>query len=121
MDTQALLGAYLAEPSLKAWLELYSKTLPGTGRIMGPTFWQAWIAVDGGAPTILAANTTFTTFPDAFTLRRGLRLAREGKVAVGLKALEAQHSAAHSVPLWAAPERPGKETTALELLKKGPV
>lgn len=88
---QERIDAYLAKPSLKAWRDVYCLCIPDTG-LMGRTMWQAWITVDGGAPTQVPADAGFTSFPDAFTMRRGLRAAREGKIPVGLQSLETRRA-----------------------------
>ena len=51
-DFEAQLAAYLDAPSLAGWQRIYSRLIPGTGR----TLWQAWIAVDGAAPTRMPAG-----------------------------------------------------------------
>lgn len=98
LTPQERIDAYLASPSLEAWKAIHSLIIPGSTGMMGRTMWQAWVAIDGSAPTGLPSGSYFTSFPDAFTMRRGIRAAREGKVAVGLQNLKAQHKPAPRVP-----------------------
>jgi hypothetical protein len=93
----ARLQAYLDAPGLVRWERTYSLVIPGTTR----TLWQAWIKVDGSAPLEVRAGG-FPAFPDAFTTRRALKAAQEGRVAVGLQALDAAHRRAPRVPRRAA-------------------
>jgi hypothetical protein len=77
---EASLARYLAEPTLVRWESIYAMRIPPTSR----TLWQAWVHVDGGAPTELRGG--WAVHPDAFTLRRAIKAARSGEVPVGLGA-----------------------------------
>jgi hypothetical protein len=84
--------AFFSEPSEEHWDALAHTIIPGTGR----TVWQAWIRVDGAAPTELPSSNRliggkgyvgpsprWPLIPDAFTVRRAVTAARAGKVPVG--------------------------------------
>jgi len=94
------LAAYLADPSEDRWNELYTKLIPGS---RGRTVWQAWIAIDGAAPSCLshfdeATGERWPRIPDAFTVRRAVRAALRGDVPVSLGALLDTQARAPRVP-----------------------
>jgi len=88
------LGAYLDAPSIVRWERVYSLVIPGTMR----TLWQAWSAVDGAAPMSRPVGAGFSSFPDAFTVRRAIAAAQRGQVPVGLQALDAANARAPKLP-----------------------
>ena len=76
---------FLESPTEANWDVLSSTIIPGTMR----TMWQAWIRVDGAAPTslppsrIAGARPRWPLIPDAFTVRRAVNEAKAGKVPAG--------------------------------------
>lgn len=90
LKTDQVLKEYLSSPSKELWNKLYSEPIPNIVGIR--TFWQAWIFVDGGAPTELSQEVhsnpnVWPRIPDSFTLRRAIRAAQEGKIPLGLEKL----------------------------------
>ncbi len=88
-------AAFLAAPDLVRWERLAHLIVPGTGR----TMWQAWVAVDGNAEAGgFVEGRGFSHYPDPFTARRARKAAEEGRVPVGLQALQTAHAAAPALP-----------------------
>lgn len=71
---------YLKKPSLAGWQRIYGTVIPGTYR----TLWQVWIYVDAGAPISFPSGESFSSYPDAFTLRRGVKAAIAKEVPIGI-------------------------------------
>lgn len=83
VDFDRDLAAYLAAPTEPGWARLAHRIIPGTLR----TVWQAWTRVDGSAPLRRPPGGRWSSWPDAFTLRRAIRAAHAGQVPCGLAAL----------------------------------
>ena len=87
---EKLVQVYLAKPTAKHWENIAHRSIPGTSH---RTLWQAWIRVDGAAPTRLAGTAIgepaltpdkkWPCIPAPFTVRRAIRAARNGEVPVG--------------------------------------